>query len=317
MRLFFLFFPFFLFCDINIVFVHIGKNIPDYVSEALLQARRFNEDAPIYFLGNRDALRGSHLPNSIKTIALETLTPSHSHIFFSKNHKHSDSLEGFWQYTIERFFYLDELARQYKLKNIFHLENDVMLYRDLNELLPVFEKYYPSIGATFDADHRVIPGFMYFKNPISLSHLARHLSKSALRNLDMMSIASYRNSSRRKKIDFLPIIFPGYVDKKPLISSLGVEPEHPKNYWNHFKEFNSVFDAACIGQYLGGESPRNIGEIVPGFINETCVFNPSYLQYEWIEDSQGRKVPYINFDDKQFRINNLHIHSKKLAEFRS
>lgn len=317
MRVFLLFFPFFLFCEINIVFVHIGPTIPDYVSEALIQARKFNEEAPIFFLGNKQALEGfSQIPGSVNTIALETLARSHYHNLFLKNNKHGDKREGLWKYAIERFFYLEEFARKFQLENVFHLENDVMLYRDLEEILPIFEKYYPSVAATFSSDKCVIPGFMFFKNPLSFTYLARYLSKSALRKYDMETIASYRNSSRRKKIDFLPIIFPGYLDRKPLMCQGGIEPKNPQDYWNHFDEFNSIFDAACIGQYLGGLSPL-ITESKPGFINETCVFNPSSFEYKWIEDEEGRKVPYVFFNDHLIRINNLHIHNKQLVKFRS
>ena len=87
-------------------------------------------------------------------------------------------------------------------------------------------------------------------------------------------------------------------------------------YTNHFYLFNSLFDAAAFGQYLGGEDPRN-GHSAPGFINESCIFNPSHFTYTWEEDDQGRLVPYAHYKNEKVRINNLHIHSKNLAPFYS
>jgi len=77
-----------------------------------------------------------------------------------------------------------------------------------------------------------------------------------------------------------------------------------------------LFDGAAIGQYLGGVDPRN-QKSKPGFINESCVFNPSRFLFEWIKDDKGREIPYAIFKDCKYRINNLHIHSKNLAKFKS
>jgi disulfide oxidoreductase YuzD len=54
-----------------------------------------------------------------------------------------------------------------------------------------------------------------------------------------------------------------------------------------------------------------------GFINESCVFDPSKWTFEWLLDAQGRKVPYASYHGHKWKINNLHIHSKNLAGFRS
>ncbi len=81
--------------------------------------------------------------------------------------------------------------------------------------------------------------------------------------------------------------------------------------------FNSIFDGAAIGQYLGGINPAVHSNARPGFINETCIFNPSRIVIEWRRDEKNRNVPFAVFDGAAYRINNLHIHSKKLHDFRS
>ena len=90
----------------------------------------------------------------------------------------------------------------------------------------------------------------------------------------------------------------------------------PQIYCQNINFFKSIFDAAAIGQYLGGGDPRN-GTHGPGFINESCIFNPSLLVYEWLEDLEGRKVPFAVYGGEKFRVNNLHIHSKNLWQFTS
>jgi hypothetical protein len=96
-----------------------------------------------------------------------------------------------------------------------------------------------------------------------------------------------------------------------------------------------VFDAAAIGQYLGGADSRSfrplrrfwhrflkpktpiLPSLGPGFINESCLFDASLFSYLWGPDAQGRRVPYMVFEGQQIPIANLHIHSKDLARFAS
>ena len=78
-----------------------------------------------------------------------------------------------------------------------------------------------------------------------------------------------------------------------------------------YEKVNSIFDAAAIGQYLGGVDPRNIPYDTTGFINEGCVFDPSNFKYKWINSE-----PFMVLENgHEVKINNLHIHSKNLKRF--
>jgi hypothetical protein len=80
--------------------------------------------------------------------------------------------------------------------------------------------------------------------------------------------------------------------------------------------FPFIFDAAAIGQYLGGVDPRNDASHTIGFVNETCVIK--YNNYKvWVEydENEKRKKPFIIINDKVVPIFNLHIHSKHLGNF--
>jgi hypothetical protein len=74
-----------------------------------------------------------------------------------------------------------------------------------------------------------------------------------------------------------------------------------------YETFNSIFDGAAIGQYLGGiHSDPNL----KGFINEKTVFNVAKYNYIWENDE-----PFMVYLDNKIKINNLHIHSKNLKQF--
>ena len=147
--------------DYSIVFVHIGPTLPAHLKTSLSQARLFNESCPIYLIANQEALipKSDELDREgITGIPCETLRKTPVHSAFCNSIKFPP---GFARYTSERFLYLYDFMEQYRRKNVFHLENDNMLYVDLEELLPIFQANYPGIAATFDNDERCIAGFMY------------------------------------------------------------------------------------------------------------------------------------------------------------
>ncbi len=300
--------------DYSIVFVHIGKQLPAYIYDAINQARLFNQDAAIFLVANHPALvnieKGA-LEDKVIIVEIESLMRTQEHQFFIKNSRLDKRYrEGFWTYTTERFFCIDELMRQLELKNVFHLESDNMLYVDLKELLPIFCENYQGIGAVFDHENRCVPSFVYFSKPAASQLLAEHLSQTARSGKnDMETLSAYRKKHGKQHVDSLPIITNEYIMDH-------LAPRDALLFSNHIALFHSIFDAAAIGQYLGGGDPR-LGFYPPGFINETCVFNPSLLTHKWETDGEGRKVPFIIYNNKQYRVNNLHIHAKDLKKFTS
>jgi hypothetical protein len=304
-----------LFASPSIVFVHLGPSIPSYVPTAVHQARLFNPDLPIYLLANQAALKNYPQDDQlIQCIAVESLPFSRAHKKFIASSRLDKKFRGgFWTFATERFFCLADFLRQYKLSDVFHLENDVMLYANLKELLPVFSKYYPNmIGATFDNDHRCIPGFLYIATLAPLQRFVDFIVQNLdqLEN-DMHALSLFKKKYRKQWIEHLPIVMSEYVKdpNQPRVENLS-------DFSTHFQEFNSIFDAAAIGQYLGGIDPRN-GDSSPGFINESCVFSPAAFQFEWQKDDQERQIPTVCYQGKKWKVNNLHIHSKNLAKFDS
>ena len=82
----------------------------------------------------------------------------------------------------------------------------------------------------------------------------------------------------------------------------------------NFKHYNAIFDAAAIGQYLGGIDPRNQAGDTIGFVNETCVIDYSKYTFIW-KNKDDLKYPYIIVNNKEYPIVNLHIHCKNLKIF--
>lgn len=305
------------FADYSIVFVHVGNKVPKHTDVAISQARLFNPHARIILLSSERALkrfRSLAALENLELCAYDKLPKSSVHQDYQNR---CVETSPFWRYTSERFLYLWDLMKVYALENVFHLENDNMLYADLESLLPYFQEHYPGIGATFDNEDRCIPGFVWIANGKAMENLADYFAKLATKHLsDMAVIGLYRQEHSTSWIDSLPIIMPEYISTYPLRSPHNHVTDRPYAYANQSKTFHAIFDAAAMGQFLGGIDPKHANN-QPGFINESCLFNPSLLEYQWIVDEQGRSVPYAIFQSHAYKIINLHIHSKRLHEFTS
>ncbi|MHA4899833.1 hypothetical protein, partial [Enterococcus faecium] len=70
--------------------------------------------------------------------------------------------DGLWLYATERFFLLLDFMRAKGLSNVFHLENDSMLYANLGELLPLFES--SQLAAPFQSLVGCIPCFVFIRD---------------------------------------------------------------------------------------------------------------------------------------------------------
>ncbi len=316
----FILFSSYLVCnDYSVVFIHIGNRIPAYLPIALKQAKLFNPDNPIVLVANKKVLDKFALDaDQYELVSIESLKKSNQHVHFLKHHKLNNQFwGGFWRFATERLYYLYDYMKQYDRSHVFHLEYDNMLYADLSESMPIFSECYANcIGATFDNDQRCIAGFIYIPNPLIMQQLVDFINKHLARGFNDMRMLAFFKNQNPQKMKNLPIIPQEYARDYPLVSPAGHKAQNKEPYYQHSDIFASVFDAAALGQYLGGIDPRN-GPSKPGFINESCIFNPSYFTYEWIKDKLGRKVPYLIYNQKAYKINNLHIHSKKLMNFTS
>ena len=189
----------------------------------------------------------------------------------------------FWESTIKRLVYLDSLINTFNLINVYHIENDVMLYYPLK----IFKAN--KIILLKDSPKRVIGSIMYINKKGIMDDLIEYLINSLIYNFanDMDILGNYQNAE--------------YFNTEP----------NGNDY---------VYDGACLGQYIGGIDYRNISDFNPqdkkiifnnelsGFVNETAELKPD-------------KHDIVLHNGKYFiddcKIMNLHIHSKQLFNFSS
>jgi hypothetical protein len=298
-----------------LVLIHIGEQFPKHLPYSLAQARLFNPDCPIFLIGNATAfskVEEDALP--VTPVFIESLECSNRH----KQYNERTQVTGFWRYALERFLLLDDFIQQYGLSNVFHIENDVMLYFDIAKKLPVFEACYPNMMASvFDCDERCVPSFVYIQNPETSALLTLFIADRAhLNTTDMELLSLFKDAFYKTRGDHLPILIPSYAKDYPLTNIFKNTAKDPKPYSNHLDLLGLIFDAAALGQFFGGIDPI-LGPSKPGFMGEASVFLPMHFAFQWLQDEEGRFIPYISYEDQTYPIANLHIHSKALDKFLS
>lgn len=321
----------------HVVFVHLGPRAPDHLPIAIRQAARF-ADGPVHLVAEAATLAKFVCPDvpALHLVAVEDLPVSAAHAEFRAvcafDRRERD---GFWYFTTERFFYLAALARVLDAEDIVHLESDVMLYADLAGLVPRLRRAYSGLAAPFDNDERCVPSLVYARSSAAIATLAQFIA-DCLRDrpqafrTDMTLLGAARRECGAAVIDALPIVPDCFTG--PMRSRSGLTTDQPERYRRPEAGLGYVFDAAAIGQYLGGIDPRNqlrrrgfwrVLDRIPalrrhggaGFVNEASLVDPARFRYIWVRDAAGRAVPHMVDGDTGVAIANLHIHSKMLEPF--
>jgi len=287
----------------NFVLVALGK-IPKYLDDCILQIKKTQKNSTIFLLVNKNS---NYKNKNCKIVFVENLKKSKEHIFFIKKSKIAkDSYRNFfWKHSIERLYYIDDFLNKIKLKNIYHIENDVLLYHDLKLVFIKIKNF--NFACIRDNINRVIGSLIFIKNK-SISRKIVKICNKYLNQNDM-KILSHVDKKISNSINF------------PLGEELNFLKKS-KNY-KKIKKIPFIFDAAAIGQFIDGPHRKKLIEKIlhkiknifmfhDGFINKETKLKVKNWKIEWIN-----KKPYKKENDKLIPIINLHIHSKNLKKFRT
>jgi len=276
----------------EIILVHTGNTFPEHLNYCIGQLKKYNQKIHLIISGK--------LLEFVKDEEIEICIEEDLHDEYYKTYRPNlDPIfrDGFLVRTSSRFILINNYVNMKKMENFFHIENDILIYDDLRLLKKILMEGDYDHSFVIDSESRCIPSIVYFKNGSSTKLLSDFIIENG-KNDDMINLFNFFIKHKSKSAN-LPIIPDSFRQNSKL------------NYSNLYEKVNSIFDAAAIGQYLGGVDPRNIPHDTTGFINEGCVFDPSCFKYKWINSE-----PFMVLENgSEVKINNLHIHSKNLKRF--
>lgn len=311
----------------NLIYIHIGKILPNYIYDSIYQSLLLSTNTKIYvilddtlipefdkiintFNINIYTQHKTKFQHNIQVIPLSILTLPHQYTHLINNLPLNIKTfrNSFWIYTIARFFYISSFMKLFKIQNSFHIENDIMIYQDLDIIENTLDKQ--SIYMVKDNELRVIASIIYL-NLHELENLLKYLLiQLELNNTlnDMQLLGMYKSN----KVHYFP-------------SDCTLTSKY-------------IFDGCALGQFLGGIDPRNIQEFSSktyiqqklltcdnptiNFINETSTFKPNKVNFlnknKYFDNiTIPFNLYYVQRENNTKQIVNLHIHSKQLYQFSS
>lgn len=270
------------------------ENFQDYLLDNLQQLQDLQVDN-IYVVTNQRFFWKFHRFMNVQLVAVEDLRDHYR--FYEKTSLDKSFRGGFWTLTSLRFFYLHACIKQYNLTNVIHLENDVLIYHHPSVITQRCNPQYLYIP--FDTYQRNIASVVFIPNHSIFEQILNHYDFS---KNDMENFRAIREKT-------------GLIKSFPIFPLEYAKTDEEQFVSENFGDFGGVvFDAAAIGQYIGGVDPRNISGDTSGFVNETCVIKYNQYRIIW-ETYDGKRLPYLVIDGYLYPIYNLHIHSKNLKKF--
>lgn len=295
--------------DIDIILFHSGEKLPDYLECTFKQLRIFNPDVIVWFLTDRIYIENDLFKKyNINPVCIEEY---HS-LFLDKFIKLFRKKENdFWTITAARLFYIESFIDKKKLTNVYHFENDVLIYYSFKSLHNIFIKNCRSLGITVGGEDKCMTGMFFIQNWASIFYMIHFFIQTLKRY-------GVNGTKIKYKMDMVNemTLMKAFVDHNENIDVYQI-PTTPFSKKYKQSGFNSIFDPASWGQYVGGTR-----DCIPGakcedhYIGQMLKENPGY-NVIWKKDEQERKIPYFIGEGNEVKINNLHIHSKELHKYMS
>ncbi len=287
----------------HIVFVQVGpQRLRPHFFDAVSQAIREDPESTVWLILEQDQIDlatkhfKDYLESKLKIVSTKTLEQHPFHQFFQRSTQLPKANGGFWRYTTERFFYLLRLAQQFELKNIIHLESDVLIYSSVTQLI-ASRRGNDNILFPLDKS-RGFGSIIFFADKDAIGKLCLHILASPTAN-DMDLLGSFFLKYQNDDVGNLPTV------PEALAIASGLELTR---YCRPTNEKWGLFDGAFLGQYLGGVDPIHDRRVLAGFLNEQAPVHPDKIAPTW--EYRERKPYPVSDNFPDYPINNLHIHSK-------
>jgi len=283
----------------DVVMFHSGKSLPVFLKDTFKQLRLFNPTVTVYFITDR-----AHLADPVFT--LHNINVVDKQKYISEDIQTFCVLYGrgkddFWTITTTRLMYIANFIKEQNIHNVYHLENDVLLYTDIAELNHQFTKLYADLAITVGGPDKCMTGVLFIKKPSALSHMTNYFIK-------LLKSETIRNIRKQYGMDMVNEMTLMRVYSKEYPNLLKFLPILPfGDFAENYRAFNSIFDPASWGQYVGGTLDG-----VPGAKPDDHYIGLLLREHPEYDVIWKKGIPYFKFDGQEVKINNLHIHSKNL-----
>ncbi len=282
-----------------IVFIHLGEApLPDCAVDAMDVARRISPGSEIVLIAGEQ--HAEAVPQGVSLVVAESLAGGEEMAEFRRRSElRFEFRNDFWFHTSARFFILAEFMRQTGVKDVIHLENDVVLHFDPQQRIDAFRAF-ADFAVPLDRT-RAVAGIVWCANAEAVSALTRYMLAHPGIN-DMESVGGFclANPELARPLPTIPVEY-------AVARGLDVA-----RYCQGIDHFGGVFDAAAIGQYLGGIHWLNSPHDTRFFRNESSDLDLDTCDPVW-GVRQGRRYLELGYGGRRTPVLAIHAHSKDVA----
>lgn len=335
---------------LHAVLIHLGSALPSYFWDTVCQARRFYGGGLSVIVPDDSARLPEAKRFDCQSIPVSAFTGCEkikrlNAVSFMP--RYADG--NFWHAAMQRLFVLEEFMRRQAIDKCVHFENDVTLYHDPSLHEPLFTSLFKGgVAVTpLGPTHGCTAAYLYADTADSLGavtgemlgllllgekHLLAMTGAPMVNEMTLLSLIQAKNPQFVKSLPVMP--------KNPVSSPW--LPRRSKGVFRPFARlldavcprirrelppwgvcanvdlFKSLFDAASWGQYVGGTFQG--GPAGAAFPHHWAGPDLLKRRYEivWHVDENDRRCPYVKSrfgDEREWKLNNLHIHSKRIRDF--
>ena len=283
----------------NYIFFNYGKT-PKYLNYSINSVLSFEKDARIIFCSDQiTGIKGIELVNLNRFQELITKKNQILTIFSKFNYDNNP----LWFTSLLRVYALNHVSKYLSLDCFTHFDNDVLIYKNIESIKQdrCFDE--KSINITQSDSNHLVFGFSYFPN-LELVQKLCDIFDEILNNYNFYSseYARGKNLNEMRMLKIADLLNP------KLFNILDSLPYNKNKY---------IFDPSSYGQYFDGTHLKRGNYYFKRRYISTNHIIGREIKSKRIKPVFASKKPSVNFDNKEYDLVNLHVHSKNLHKFLS
>lgn len=278
------------------VYVHFGSNLPKHLELGLIRHKSLFPEQRVILIVDQ-LVKISDL-KGIEIQRLNSLDLQKDLFDLLSKHLDFNFRDGFWKYTLQRFFALTEFHKSVPHSRIVHIESDVLVMPEFpwNKFSGLQTAAWLKVNDTID-----VAAIIFLPNYKASSFLSREIVRFAQENPkinDMQALHEFASQNPAHHI-YLPSLTPNTARS---LDYVGAKETEFRNY------FGGIFDPLILGLWNFGQDPKNSFGIRRRYVDDTNHnLNP---QTAFLTYSNG-----ILLDKNGTHVFSLHLHAKFLPLF--
>ena len=279
----------------NYILYHKGA-IPEHLKYCINTILSVDKHANVHLITDQ-----IYSQKSLSVININDLGKLNFLLSFKKNLSKYNLLQNpLWLTSLERIFYINEYVQDKKIDEFIHFDNDVLIYEPFETIKEIFSKGINGFYITPLNETNLVFGYSYSDSNEVYEKICKEIKK-------IVNDYEYHQKkyNQNKPLNEMKILSIVDRENSNLIQKLPILPH----------EGLHIFDPASYGQFLGGTHQKPKTFFRSNFVTQTHTVGIELI---------SKRIKFY-FDDRSpsvtselghtSRLNNLHIHSKKLEKY--